>query len=52
MRKIYPRFNDLLRVQQIIECRKIKVNLPSLSRESCFSTTKSKTIEKRKILIQ
>lgn len=52
VRKIYPRFKDLLRVQQILDSNKIKLNLPSLSKEGIFKTTKSKTIEKRKLIIQ
>ena len=32
VRKIYPRFKDLLRVQEILDNNKIKLNLPSLSK--------------------
>jgi hypothetical protein len=30
MKKIYPRFKDLLRVREIIDSKKIKLNLPSM----------------------
>lgn len=52
MRKIYPRFKDLLRVQEVVDRKKIKINLPSLTKEVVFNTTKSKTIQKRKLIIQ
>jgi hypothetical protein len=42
----------MLRVQEIIENKKIKLNLPSLNKETVFATNKSKTIEKRKLIIQ
>ena len=52
IKAIYLRFKDVLRVEEILNDKKIKINLPSLSRETLFVTSKSKTIEKRKLIIQ
>ena len=49
---IYPRFKDLLKVQDLMVDKGIKFDRLLLSKESIISTLKSKTIEKRKHTIQ
>lgn len=52
VKTIYSRFKDMLRIEEILHKKKIKVSLPSLNKETLFATNKSKTIEKRKLIIQ
>lgn len=49
---IYPRFKDLLKVQELVTARGLKFDPPLLAKESIIATLKSKTIEKRKLTIQ
>jgi hypothetical protein len=52
--KIYPRFKNLLRVQDILVKKNIflEIHVPPLQKESPHLTLKSKTIEKRKLHIR
>ena len=52
MSTIYPRFKDLLKVQDFMLSKGMKFEPLLLSKESIISTLKSKTIEKRKLAIQ
>ena len=49
---IYPRFKDLLKVQDLAAERGLVFDPPLLIKESIIATLKSKTIEKRKLAIQ
>ena len=48
---IYPRFKDLLKVQEMVMARGMRLDPPLLAKEF-ISKFKTKTIEKRKLTIQ
>ena len=49
---IYPRFSDLFKVQELVSKSELELDLPVLEKYGPFNTLSSKTIERRKLLIQ
>ena len=49
---IYPRFKELVKVQNFLKDKGIITGAPYLHRENPLATLKSRTIEKRKLIIQ